>query len=104
MDRRWRYVSKEGNPDKEGIYLTVLIHDEWRDSKPTGRQLATIDTRFFCDADREGMREWAMNDQPEYGLIWTQETGSGANERVLCWMPQEYPDDIVLPEGVEWEY
>ena len=102
MKDKWRYVSKDGNPEKEGEYLVVLVYDEWRDNKPTGRHLATIDSRFFGDAEARGLEIWAMNGQPDCGLVWMEETGSGLNERVLCWLPYD-SSDVELPEGVIWE-
>ena len=102
MKDKWRYVSKDGNPEKEGVYLTVLVFEEWRDGKPTGRRVATIDSGFFGNAEARGLQEWAMIDQPEHGLVWTEENGSGMNERVLCWLPNDQ-SEVELPEGVVWE-
>lgn len=93
MKEEWKIVEKDGNPDTEGLYDVVLIVSEGK--------LAVRETRYFGDAAE--YHGWIMDDQPEEGLVWTEETGSYPGERVYAWLPaREYPD-IELPEGVEWD-
>lgn len=102
MDSQWKYVSIDGNPTEPGDYLVALIYDEWHGGEPTGRQLATVCTRYFCDAKREGRENWVMAGEPASGLVWMQECGSWANEHVLAWMPWDCVRNVQLPDGVEW--
>lgn len=109
----WHIVSKDGNPEKEGVYDCVLIHEErkLKDPEtlntdreewiPTGRVLAVRETRWFGPAaPGDG---WLMKDQPKEGLAWHEECGSHIDEWVYAWLQErEYPD-IELPEGVIWE-
>lgn len=100
--KKWNYVNIDGNPTEPGMYWCTLIYDEWKDSKPTGRVLAFVDSRYLCDADKDPENAgWAMDDQPEHGLVWTSECGSPASERVWAWMPIEEISIADLPEGVE---
>lgn len=109
---KWKIVSKDGNPDKEGVYDCVLIYqqkilknpedlntdrEEWI---PTGKIIAFRDSRWFGPASpNDG---WIMEDQPKTGLAWHEESGSYIGESVYAWLPdREYPD-IELPDGVEW--
>lgn len=101
MMNDWRIVSEVGNPTEPGEYPCVLIYDEWVDGEPTGRKLAMIDDRYFGDA--EEFEGWIMNDQPETGLVWTEQTGSCINESVYAWMPFAEYKRIPLPNGVIWE-
>ena len=97
----WRLVSEVGNPKEPGEYPCVLIFDEWYNGEPTGRKLATIDDRYFGEAER--FSGWIMKDQPKKGLVWTEQTGSWPNERVYAWMPFAEYKRIPLPDGVTWE-
>ncbi len=110
----WKYVAKDGNPEKEGVYDCVLIWEERKAKDPgkegvltddnfesTGRVLAFFDSRYFGPAEKyEG---WIMKDQPNEGLVWTEECGSYSGERVYAWLPARLYPDIELPEGVEWK-
>lgn len=102
---KWIY-SADGRPDKEGIYWCVLLYDEWEDGKRTGRKRATVDTRYFGDIADDVARTWVMDNEPETGLVWTEETGSYDHEQVWAWRPTLMDDplckDIKLPYGVEW--
>lgn len=102
----WTY-SSDARPDKEGVYWCVLIYDEYRDSKPTGRKCAALESRWFGEAADDVERSWVMDDEPETGLVWTEETGSWAHEKVWAWKPtlKDEPviKDVKLPDGVVWE-
>ena len=123
-DAQWRkneeearyWQSQEMSMTQRGFWLYLgLTHTlmeggafmNWKtvakDGKPTGKQLATRDSRWFGDAAKAGCGEWAMKDQPDYGLVWTEETGSYSNERVYAWLPQRDYPGIDLPEGVQWD-
>ena len=103
---KWTY-SADGRPDKEGIYWCILLYDEWEDGKRTGRKRAAVDTRYFGDIADDVARTWVMDNEPETGLVWTEETGSYDHEQVWAWRPTLkddpiYKEDINLPYGVEW--
>lgn len=99
----WRFVARDGNPDKEGVYDVILIYHGWDKAKQEANDelFATRDLRWFGDADK--CRGWAMEDQPDHGLVWSEETGSSPRERVYAWLPQRDYPNIALPEGVKWE-
>ena len=101
----WHYSDKE-RPTREGVYWCVLIHDEYMDSKPTGRKLAELETRWYGTVEDDVSRSWVMDGEPETGLVWTEETGSWMHERVYAWKPTLKDDpsvrEIKLPDGVEW--
>lgn len=100
-NKNWNYVAKVGNPTKAGLYWVTVIWNEWKNSKPTGRRLATVTTRYFADLDKEpNLASWAMYDQPKTGLAWTEECGSGDCESVFAWIPIEEVEIADLPEGV----
>ena len=94
----WHNVEKEGNPTKPGIYLCVLIYQH------EGKSLATVESRPFADLDEDqDLAGWKMDDQPEHGLAWCEESGSSPGEKVYLWAelpPVNYPK---LPEGVTWD-
>ena len=79
----------------------MLIYDEWINGEPTGRKLATIEDRYFGEAEK--FNGWIMADQPKTGLVWTEQTGSMPNEIVYAWMPFVKYKRIPLPDGVLWE-
>jgi hypothetical protein len=102
----WRYSDKE-RPTREGVYWCVLIHDEYMDSKPTGRKLAELETRWYGTVEDDVSRSWVMDGEPETGLVWTKDlTESWMHERVYAWKPTLKDDpsvrEIKLPDGVEW--
>lgn len=101
----WRCVEKDGNPDAEGMYHVILIYSGWDSEKrePNGELYATREARWFGDAVKAGFENWVMRDQPDHGLVWTEETGSYPNERVYAWLPRRDYPDIELPEGVKWD-
>lgn len=108
----WRYIKTDGNPEKEGIYDVILIHEEEKLVNPeahyseqvwesTGRTFAEIETRWFGEAtENDG---WLMIDQPKKGLAWHQESGSYMNEYVYAWLPKRDYPVVKLPDGVEWK-
>lgn len=113
MESNWKIVANDGNPEKEGIYDCVLIHEkktlkdmtklntneeEWI---PTGEMYAVRESRWFGPARPDD--SWIMKDQPKEGLVWHEECGSYMDEYVYAWLPmRDYPE-IELPDGVEWE-
>ena len=101
----WKFVETDGNPTEEGTYVVILIYNGWdkEKQKPNDELFATRDTRWFGDAVKAGCEGWVMKDQPDHGLVWTEETGSSPNERVYAWLPKSNYPDIVLPDGVKWE-
>lgn len=108
----WHYMNKEGRPKQKGVYLVTLIFNGWDKEKqePNNEKFAMIDTRYLCDAKAEDLTDWVMGDEPEEGLVWTEETGSMVNERVWAWAEIEFNDfeetpfPDILPAGVEkWE-
>ena len=105
MNADWKIVEKDGNPTVKGNYDVILIYNGWDKEKQefTDELFATRETRYFCDAVKVGLENWVMNDQPDHGLVWTEETGSYPNERVYAWLPQRDYPDIALPNGVKWE-
>jgi len=96
---KWNYVEKDGNPKEAGIYLVIIIYPEHFYGTDTGRKIAEVGTREFADAKKYGS-VWRMDDQPETGLVWMEETGSVSGEYVYAWAPVELTKDM-LPEGVE---
>lgn len=101
MKSNWRYVEKNGNPTKEGVYWVTLIYDEYKNGKKTGRMVASVDSRFYGDiSDNKNLASWKMKGEPDTGLVWTMESGSAMSERVLAWMPMEEIEIAELPEGV----
>ena len=94
----WHIVEQDGNPTKPGIYLCVLIYPH------EGQNLATVESRCFANLDEDpDLVGWKMDDQPDHGLAWTEETGSSPHEKVYVWAelpPVDYPK---LPEGVAWD-
>ena len=89
----WIPVEK-GNPTEPGTYYVTMVCDEWDIEKhePTGKlEKPYFGTREFCDYASPGAGAWTMADQPHHGLVWTEETGSGPNERVIAWMPNPGP-------------
>ncbi len=93
----WKYVKKDGNPKKEGLYWVTLIYPVWKDQ--TKKYVATVGTRYFGDAKANA--SWKMEDQPDEGLVWTEECGSNEGEYVHAWMPIEEVPMADLPDGVE---
>lgn len=92
-------MDTDGNPEKTGIYLTVLLYPEHDVENETRRMLATVDTRWFGARD-----SWAMEGQPEEGFVWSEESGSSWHERVYAWAELvEIGETVRLPDGVDWE-
>ncbi len=99
----WNYNTK---PDKPDVYWVVLIYDEYKDYKPTGRTLAMVCSRYLADAEKEPEElGWKMKGEPDTGLVWISETGSPESERVYAWTEYTEPefDTSTLPEGVIYE-
>ncbi len=97
----WHVVKKDGNPTKDGQYYVILIYNEWEDGKKTDKRVAAMATRYFADLDlNPDLRDWVMEDQPDSGLVWTEETGSIAGESVYAWLELDEIDIPELPEGV----
>lgn len=99
---KWRPADER--PTEEGVYWCVLLHDEYKDYKPTGRKLADIETRCFGVVDGVD-RSWVMDGEPETGLVWKEETGSWTGEKVWMWKPMlddDLSEDVKLPDGYEW--
>lgn len=102
----WNYIEKDGNPTKEGLYWVTLIYPEVKkiegtlnDFEETGKVYANVETRYFGDAKEAN--GWVMENQPETGLVWEEQVGSHAHERVHAWISIESVDLIAnLPEGV----
>lgn len=112
MEQKWKIVKEDGNPEKEGIYVCVLIHEKMHlmDGKTgnnkedwihTGRKLAVQDSRWFGPATQND--NWLMKDQPKKGLAWHEECGSFVDEYVYAWLPNWNYPEIKLPDGVEWD-
>ncbi len=100
---RWRIVERDGNPKKAGMYFVILIYDEWENGEKTGRSIAEKSTRYFVDIDKNpALRNWVMDDQPDHGFAWTEQTGSIAGERVYAWLDLDYTELPSVPEGVEF--
>lgn len=97
---KWHIVAEEGNPKNTGVYLVVLIYNEWN-CGITKQKNVTVDTRWFGNI--EDSCDWAMNDQPDTGLVWTEQTGSLPNESVYAWL--EIPESELprLPEGLKYK-
>ena len=100
---KWNYVDTDGNPQKEGVYWATIIYHGWDREKqePNDDKYVMIDTRYFCNAKEKEIDGWKMDDQPDSGLVWTEETGSMPSESVWAWAEMEetpFPDR--LPEGV----
>lgn len=101
--KKWNYVDKDGNPNKPGMYWVTLIHPEWKDGKKTGKMVAEVDARYYADLDKEPeLKGWTMDDEPDNGLAWTEESGSYSGERVHAWIEIEDIGIAELPEGVEY--
>lgn len=101
MNTGWHIVSEDGNPLVEGLFLAIVIYPEWDGGKDTGKRHACIDVRAFMDAkEAEG---WIMDDQPEEGLVWTEQTGSIKGESVYAWLELDRDDMPELPEEVTWQ-
>ena len=99
----WKYVDKDGNPAKEGVYFVTLIYSEMGDEEVPGHMVAEVDTRYFGDAEKYA--GWIMKDQPNTGLVWTKEMGSAEDEVVWAWAElEEAPFPERLPDGVSKYY
>ncbi len=96
-NREWKIVSRDGNPKVEGIYNVVLLFPRNTDDKDS-EKAAILTTRYFGDA--ADYKSWVMKDQPDTGLVWTEESGSYLNESVYAWMEMEDLTFPELPEGV----
>ena len=93
--KKWRIVSRDGNPDRKGTYEVLLIYEL------DGKKLAETNIRDFGQAEEAA--GWIMADQPREGLVWEEQSGSIDGESVYAWIPMhEFPTDE-LPEGVEWD-
>ena len=109
----WKIVAYDGNPEKEGTYDCILIHEKKELKDPetlntdkeewisTGKLYAFCSSRWFGPAaPNDG---WLMKDQPKEGLAWHEECGSYMYEYVYAWLPERKLPDFQLPEGVEWD-
>lgn len=103
MKKQWNYVEKDGNPKEPGTYWVTLIYPAWEfEGGKTEKKLAEVTLRYFADLDKEPeLRGWVMNDEPESGLAWTEESGSIKGEKVYAWMPLCDIKIADLPAGVE---
>lgn len=100
----WHYMDTDGRPKKEGLYWVTLIFSGWDREKqePNNEKFVMVDTRYFCDAKAEDLTDWTMVDEPNDGLVWTEETGSMPNERVWAWAEiEETPFPDRLPNNVK---
>ena len=80
----------------------TLIYPEFKAGKKTGRLLAEIASRYFCDIDeRPDLIGWRMTGEPDHGMVWTEDTESYQGESVWAWKPMENIEIAELPEGVE---
>ena len=104
----WKYVEKDGNPDKKGLYLTTVIHPEVKrigkgyseeDFEKTGTIFADVETRAFEKVVEEN-KQWIMENQPNEGLVWMEESGSYMHEYVYAWQELDDINTVTLPEGV----
>lgn len=101
---KWHYVEKDGNPIREGDYIVTLVFDEFKNNERTGKKKACVEMRYFGDVDKDpSLKDWKMYDQPDHGLIWTEQCGSSWHEHVHAWIPLEEFPIAKLPEGVEEE-
>ena len=107
---KWNYVDKDGNPKKAGRYWVTLIYPEVKNvgedgqkHEPTCKMIAEVGSRDFMDITNVYRgTDWRMCDQPETGLVWTEEIGSSEKETVWAWAEmEEIPFPERLPEGVE---
>jgi len=83
---------KDASPICAGVYVVTLTCEGWNQEKQEPDGIIRdpyIETREYCDVEKAG--SWKMHDQPDEGLVWTEETGSGPNERVTAWMPVPGP-------------
>lgn len=44
-----------------------------------------------------------MIDQPDIGLVWTEQTGSFPNEQVYAWLEISKTELPKLPEGLKYD-
>lgn len=98
---KWNFVKTEGNPKEAGTYLCVLLYEEYNGDQLTGELKANIDFRWFGNA--EGNEGWIMQDQPEEGLVWTEQVGSPYGETVYAWREFKVTDAPELPEGYSYD-
>lgn len=95
--QNWRIVSRDGNPEKSGTYMTVLIHEE------NGQRYAVVETRYYANLDEEpDLKGWAMTGQPDHGLAWLEETGSYKDEAVYAWRELAPIATPPIPGDVIW--
>ena len=98
---KWRIVSEDGNPETVGTYFVILIQPEWNGEEDTGIRHGCLGTRDFMNAeDAEG---WVMEDQPDEGLVWTEQSGSIVGESVYAWLELEKTELPKVPDGVIWD-
>ena len=124
----WKYVEKDGNPNKPGSYVCLLVSPEYKsiaaDKDPclsdkdweetheeTGRLEAFIDVRYlsesggkvFCGGEAvDDMDGWAMEGEDTSKLFWTEQTGSSYRERVIAWLAMDPAEVPKLPDGAFW--
>ena len=108
----WKIVAKDGNPTEEGVYDTILIHDDAYMENPneqdaskqrwvkTKKTYAVQESRWYGEATKDD--GWLMDGQPKEGLAWHEECGSYGGEWVYAWLPKKEHPNVELPEGVEW--
>lgn len=83
---------KDASPISAGIYVVTMTCEGWDTEKQEPNGIIGnpyVSTREYCDAEKAGA--WRMYDQPEEGLVWSEESGSGPNEKVIAWMPVPGP-------------
>lgn len=104
--KNWKYVEKDGNPTEAGMYWVTLLYDECftecgvQEIKFTGKKCATVGIRYFGDITEDPeLAGWKMDDQPDTGLVWTEETGSSFGEKVWAWLPIGAVSIAEIPEG-----
>lgn len=81
---------KERNPEEKGTYLVTIEYNKWVNDEMTDEIETEVDTRWFGNG-LELCPDWVMDDQPDEGLVWTEQCGSIKGERVIAWMPLPEP-------------
>ena len=82
--------AKDRNPEEKGTYLVTIEYNKWVDGEMTDEIVTEVDTRWFGNG-LELCPNWVMDDQPDEGLVWTEQCGSIKGERVIAWKPLSDP-------------
>ena len=99
---KWHIVSEDGNPKTAGQYFVIVFYHPWEFGAPVEDKLCgCVDVRDFMDAKQA--QNWVMDDQPDEGLVWTEQTGSCAGESVYAWLELDEAELPVIPENVVME-